>query len=175
MNTLEAIKNRTSYRGAFIPAPVPRGDLRRIMEAGLAAPSGCNTQTTSLICADDPKVLEKVRGITEIAHTAPALIFVLTQRLPAYADEYFNVQDYSAAIENMLLAIVSLGYQSCWYEGQLTDEHKIGREIAKALGVPEGYELICMLPVGKAAQELNFVGKKPFGERAWYNGFQKTE
>lgn len=41
----------------------------------------------------------------------------------------FAVQDYSAAIENMLLAIVELGYQSCWYEGHITDEDKIGYQI----------------------------------------------
>lgn len=171
MQTLEAIKHRTSYRGLFRPTPVPRGDLTSIMEAGLAAPSGCNTQTTSLLCVDDPAVLAKIRGITKIAETAPALIFVLTQPIPGYADVYFNVQDYAAAIQNMLLAIVDLGYQSCWYEGQLTDVHKTGRVIAEALGVPAGYELICMLPVGKAAQDVRYVEKKPFEARAWFNRF----
>lgn len=50
--------------------------------------------------------------------------FVLMNR-----EKYFAVQDYSAAIENMLLAIVELGYQSCWYEGHITDEDKLGYQI----------------------------------------------
>ena len=51
---IELILNRSSYRGKFRPDSVPREDLRAILEAGLAAPSGCNKQTTSLIAVDDP-------------------------------------------------------------------------------------------------------------------------
>ena len=47
-----------------------------------------------------------------------------TQRINAYRDKCFAIQDYSAAIENMLLAIVELGYQSCLYEGHITDDVK---------------------------------------------------
>ena len=52
---IKLILSRRSYRGTFSPDPVPREDLEKIMEAGLAAPSGCNKQTTSLIAADDPR------------------------------------------------------------------------------------------------------------------------
>ena len=38
----ELILARHSYRGKYRPDPVPREDLTAIMEAGLAAPSGCN-------------------------------------------------------------------------------------------------------------------------------------
>ena len=175
MSTINAIKERTSYRGKYKNAPVPRDDLKKIMEAGLVAPSGCNTQTTSLIAVDDADVLEKLRGVIEpeFVISAPALICVLTQAVPAYKDVCFNIQDYSAAIENMLLAIVELGYQSCWVEGQITDEHKIGKKMAEILGVPDEYELICFLPVGIADGPLNYVKRKPFEERAWFNGFRK--
>jgi len=43
MTALEAIKERTSYRGGYKNTPVPRDDLTKIMQAGLTAPSGCNT------------------------------------------------------------------------------------------------------------------------------------
>lgn len=55
----------------------------------------------------------------------------------------FCIQDYSAAIENMLLAIIALGYQSCWYEGHITDEDQIGKKMAHILNVPDDYELVC--------------------------------
>ena len=54
MDTMKTILARHSYRGKYLPAPVPREHLQMIMEAGLAAPSGCNKQTTSLIAVDDP-------------------------------------------------------------------------------------------------------------------------
>ena len=174
MTTLEAITNRTSYRGKYTDAKVPRTDLIKIMEAGLAAPSGCNKQTTSLIAIDDAALLRKLHGIIkpQAAETAPAIICVLTQKIIAYRDRCFNIQDYSAAIQNMLLAAVSLGYQSCWYEGHITDVDAIGRKMADILGVPNDYELICFLPVGIAAGPLNYADKKPFAERAWFNGFK---
>ena len=83
----------------------------------------------------------------------------------------YAVQDYAAAIQNMLLAIVELGYESCWIEGHVTDEDRIGDKMAKILGVPEGYELVCFLPVGIAETEPVKVKKRPFAERAWFNGF----
>jgi len=174
MTALETIKERTSYRGGYKKDPVPREDLIKIMEAGLTAPSGCNTQTTSLIAVDDAEVLQKLRDVIEpeFIVSAPAIICVLTQAVPAYKNVCFNVQDYSAAIQNMLLAIVELGYQSCWVEGQITDEHKIGKKMEAILGVPDEYDLICFLPVGIANQPLNYVKRKPFNQRAWFNGFR---
>jgi nitroreductase len=50
---------RRSYRGKYKNQPVPREDLQKILEAGLAAPSGCYKQTTSLICVDDAEILKK--------------------------------------------------------------------------------------------------------------------
>ncbi len=177
MNVLEAIEKRHSYRGKFKSEPVPREDLKKIMEAGLAAPSGCNTQTTSLIAIDDPEVLKKLHAVIDppVAVTAPAAICVLTQRINAYRDKCFATQDYSAAIENMLLAIVELGYQSCWYEGHITDSDRIGYKMAQVLGVPDDYELVCFMPVGVAEDEIKAPAKKAFEERAWFNSFKGQE
>ena len=170
---LKTLMNRRSYRGRYKPDPVPREDLVKIMEAGLAAPSGCNKQTTSLIAVDDPEVLSRLKATMDppVAQTAPAAICVLTRRINAYRDKCFAVQDYSAAIENMLLAIVELGYQSCWYEGHITDDDRICDKMAEILNVPSDYELVCFLPVGIAEGEPSLPKKKPFEERAWFNSY----
>lgn len=174
MNVLETIKNRHSYRGEYRSDKVSRVDLTSIMEAGLAAPSGCNKQTTSLICVDDPDILKQIHSVINppVATTAPALICVLTQRINAYRDKCFAIQDYSAAIENMLLAIVDLGYQSCWYEGHITDDDRICDKIADILNVPKEYGLVCILPVGMAKEEPVSPKKKEFAERAWFNSYK---
>ena len=174
LNTLECIMYRHSYRGEYVINEIPsRNDLIKIMEAGLAAPSGCNVQTTSLIAVDAPDIVEKIKSVIDppIAKTAPAFICVLTQRINAYRDKCYAVQDYSAAIENMLLTIVELGYQSCWYEGHITDDDRICDKIAEILKVPNGYDLVCILPVGKAKNEAISPKKKDFKERAWFNTF----
>lgn len=174
MSVINIIANRRSYRGKYKPSPVPRDDLITIMKAGLDAPSGCNKQTTSLIAVDDKETLEKLRAVIDppVGETAPAMICVLTQRINAYRDRCFAVQDYSAAIENMLLAITELGYQSCWYEGHITDEDRIGYKMAQILNVPDDHELVCFLPVGIAETEPSLPKKKAFEGRAWFNSFR---
>lgn len=173
MSAIAIINKRHSYRGRYKATPVPRDDLITIMKAGLNAPSGCNKQTTSLIAVDDKEVLAKLHEVIDppVGETAPAMICVLTQRINAYRDKCFAVQDYSAAIENMLLAIVELGYQSCWYEGHITDEDKIGCQMAQILNVPDSYELVCVLPVGVAETEPVAPNKLSFEQRAWFNMF----
>lgn len=175
MNTFDVINARHSYRGTYLNTPVPREHLAKILEAGCAAPSGCNKQTTSFIAVDDPELMEKLFTVITrgLGKTAPAMICILTQKIIAYSDRTFYIQDYSAAIQNMLLAIEDLGYASCWVEGHVTGTDRIGEKMAEMLGVPEGYELICYLPVGVPAEEIKVVEKKPFEERAWFNGFGK--
>ena len=175
MNTLETIAARHSYRGAYLDTPVPREHLKAILEAGCAAPSGCNKQTTSFIAVDDPEKIAELFTIIKkgLGKTAPAMICILTRKIIAYRDRTFYIQDYSAAIENMLLAISDLGYASCWVEGHVTGTDKIGDKMAAMLGVPEEYELVCYLPVGIPAEEIPCVEKLPVEERAWFNGFGK--
>jgi nitroreductase len=174
MNVIDAIRARASYRGGYLEKPVSREDLRTVMEAGLAAPSGCNKQTVRLIGVDDPAVLGRLKALIDppIGETAPAFVCVLTRKTIAYRSRSFHVQDYSAAIENMLLAAVGLGLASCWVEGHITDEDRIGRKMADALGVPQDYELVCFLPLGYPAEEVRQASKKPFAERARFNGWE---
>ena len=177
MNTIEAISGRFSYRGSYQNTSVPREHLKLILQAGLDAPSGCNKQTTSLVAVDDPQILAQFREIINNtpANTCAAMICVLTRKIIAYDDRTFFIQDYSSAIQNMLLAIQDLGYASCWYEGRATGPDRIGHRMQEILGVPEDYELVCFLPVGIPADAAKRVTKKPFEERAWFNGFGKSE
>lgn len=177
MNTIDVIKNRCSYRGKYKQEKVSKDDLVTILEAGLSAPSGCNKQTTSLIAVDDPEVLKRLHAVIRpsIGETAPAMICVLTRRIFAYRDKCYATQDYSAAIENMLLAIVELGYQSCWIEGHITDVDRIGDKMARILNVPTEYELVAFLPIGKPIEEVKAVKKYVFNQRAWFNTFGNNE
>lgn len=173
-SAIDTISVRHSYRGQFSSDPVPREDLIAIAGAGINAPSGCNKQTTDLVVVDDPETLKAVKAVIEppVAQTAPAFIVVLTRRINAYRDRCFAIQDYSAAIENMLLAIVELGYQSCWYEGHITDDDRICDKIASVLGVPDEYDVVCVLPVGKALDDFHAPSKKKFSERVRFNRFE---
>ena len=177
MDTLQCIASRHSYRGLFLPDPVPTAHLQQILAAGCQAPSGCNKQTASFLAVDDPELLKKLHSVIDppVGETAPAMICVLTRKIIAYRDRTFYVQDYAAAIQNMLLAITDLGYASCWIEGHITDTDRIGDQMAAILGVPEEYQLVCFLPVGIAEEEPIAPKKQAFEERAWFNGFGEKE
>ena len=53
----------------------------------------------------------------------------------------------------------------------ITDEDRICDKIAELLNVPDEYEVVCILPVGKAADDFHAPGKKPFGERVKFNSW----
>jgi nitroreductase len=172
MDIFECLQKRYSYRGAYTHTPVPREDLEKILSAGLAAPSGCNRQTTSLIALDDPELLQSLTELVKVngfkGENPPAGICVLTRKIPGYEDKYFNVQDYSAAIENMLLAITALGYASCWIEGQITYNSETQEKIAKLLKISAEYAVVAFLPIGVPENEGKRPAYKSFAERAWF-------
>jgi len=176
MDTFEAIKKRYSYRGNFKNTAIPRSEIKQILEAGLAGPSGCNKQTTSLIALDDPELINSIMVYLKkngfIGGNPPAGICVLTQPIQSYPNVFFNVQDYSAAIENMLLAITALNYSSCWIEGHIIKHVETQEHISKLLDIPAEYIVVGFLPIGIAEAEGKRAVYKAFEERPWFNGFK---
>ena len=176
MDTMQAIRERKSYRGPFLETPIPREDLKEIAEAGFLAPSGCNTQTTKFIAVDDPKLARKLAEIYgfDWAKTAPAAILVLSQKLQARNGAYYDVEDFSAAAENILLAVTAKGYATTWIQGQIDYEGK-AEKMGELLGVPEGMTVEIYLPIGIPAQETKPPKKQAFEERVWFNHYGTTE
>ncbi|WP_294486331.1 nitroreductase family protein [uncultured Ruminococcus sp.] len=131
MDTIDSIFTRRSYRGRYTDQAVPHKHLETIMQAGLAAPSGCKA-------VDDPELLARLHTVIDpdAAESAPAMIFVLSRPIKACRDRCFAVQDCGAAIENMLLAIHAPSYASCLYEGHITDDDRICDKPAAIPGVP---------------------------------------
>ena len=175
MELFEAIGKRHSYRGAFKDSPVSKDDLRKIVEAGLKAPTGCNAQPTTFVIVDDEAILEKIRAMhpnNKAMQQCRAMIACLVNvdPEPVYESMSFEVEDCAAAVENMLLAVTALGYATVWIDGWLRVEGRAER-IGELLGVPEGKIVRIALPIGAPAEEYKQPEKKPFGERAWFNKF----
>lgn len=172
MEVFEAIQKRHSYRGAFKKIPIAREDLNEIVMAGIQAPSGCNRQTTSFAIVDDPALLKAIAEIVPktSVKTAQAVIVVISQQDPCYQDMHFDVQDYSAAVQNMLLAITAKGYAAVWLDGVL---HHTGADekIATLLRLPKDqhFKVSVILPVGIPEEVGTQNERLPFEERAWYN------
>jgi len=177
MDLFEAVEQRHSYRGPFLDEPVSTDDLRRIVQAGLDAPSGMNKQTTGFIIVDDPDLVSQIAEMhqaNKAVNQARAFIVCLIDAAPEaiYAGDHFQVEDCSAAVQNMLLAITAAGYASVWIDGWLrTDGH--AETIAKLLGVPDDKVVRIILPIGVPKYPVRGPEKQPFDQRASFNRFQK--
>ena len=151
----------------------PASTFSAIVDAGIRAPSGYNGQSTSFVVVDDPAILERVASILsgDAVGTAAAIVFVVMDDRPRpNADFRFGVEDYSAACENILLAVTALGYASVWIDGALRKEGRASA-LAALLGVPAPLEIRVALPLGIPAEARSQKEKKPFGERAWFNRY----
>ena len=169
MEFFEVIKKRYSHKEKFLPDPVPLSDLERIAEAGLYAPTGANTQCVRLILLPDREILQPLCDIapTDGLRTAPAAIAVFTDTFAVDSKFKFELEDYAAAVENMLLAAVALGYVSLWLDGPyFSGENR--KAAHHLLGAPTGYYLHAVLPIGKPDGPGSRREKIPFEERISY-------
>lgn len=175
MEVFEAIARRHSYRGPFKDQPVSRDDLRRIVEAGLQAPSGRNAQTTTFVIVDDPDPRHRIGAMHErnlAMQHAKAFIACVVDLEPeaVYEGHSFQVEDCAAAVENMLLAVTALGYATVWIDGWLRVQGH-AEQIGRLLALPKGKVVRVLLPIGVPAESGPRKEKKPFAERAWFNGY----
>ena len=167
-SVFSTINARRSVR-KFTPEPVPRDVLERIVAAAVEAPSGCNMQFRHYIIVDDPAVMDKIRPASSVLATAPAAIVILMEPKGTKYGEFW-MQDASAAMENMLLAAVALGYAACWVEGAVRPSEDLLRNV---LGVPDDLRVWSLLPVGKAAEQPKRPPKPDPAEITHYNAFGK--
>ena len=127
--TLIVIKTRKSVR-KYKKDQLTHEEVEKIVNAGMEAPSGHNSQPVYYTVIQNRALLDKIDEITKgemeksevdwiqkfgahprykVLHNAPTVIFVSTKDVC-----YSPVEDASAAIENMLLAATSMGIGSVW-------------------------------------------------------------
>ncbi len=175
MDFFETVINRHSYRGPFLDQPVDSDDLRKIVQAGLDAPSGMNKQTTGFVIVTDPDLVSQIASMhdsNKAVNQAKAFVVCTmdAEPEPIYAGDHFQIEDCSAAAQNVLLAVAAMGYASVWIDGWLrTDGH--AETIAKLLGVPDDKVVRIILPIGVPKYPARGPEKQPFDQRAWFNRY----
>ena len=117
MNVTEAIRKRRSVRKYQEGANIPQEDLDQILEAAMMAPSARNTRPWEFVVVENREVLNKfpdIQPYTRMMHTASLAIVVCGRPDLQQDGNIFWPQDCGAAIENMLLQALELGYGTCW-------------------------------------------------------------
>ncbi|MCE5257714.1 MAG: nitroreductase family protein [Chloroflexi bacterium] len=172
MDVFEAIARRYSHKAAFAAEPVPNEQLVRIAQAGMAAPSGNNRQTSEFILINDPAVLAEIGHITrhKPLASAPAMIAIVSDTAQSLPGTTFYIEDYAAATENILLAATALGYACGWID-YLLRAPEMDQPICELLGIPADRALMVIIPIGKPAEVAKRRTKKPFEERCSWNRY----
>lgn len=155
MDLFEAIAKRRSVRQFRSDAPVDDAIVRKILEAGIAAPTAGNGQPWRFIVVRDGALKKRLAfeaGHQRFIDQAPVAIVVCAD-LDEAEKQYgkrgrktYALQDTAAAIENILLAAVGLGLGSCWV-GAFNES-----VAAEILELPSHVRPLAILPIGISAE-----------------------
>lgn len=137
---LEDLKTRRSVR-KYKAEQISDAQLDAILEAGLYAPSGMNSQKAVMVAVRDKQTRDQlskmnaaVMGTTnDPFYGAPCVIVVL-----ADPERYTWVEDGSLVMGNLMHAAHALGLGSCWiHRAQQMFDSAEGKELLKKWGLPE--------------------------------------
>ncbi len=115
MEVTEAVRKRRSVRKFKKEIEIPDRDIRTILEAAMFAPSALNTRPWEFIVVKDETIKSQLLKAHPACRleTAPVGI-VVCGRPDLQPTHGYWPQDCGAAIENILLQALDLGYGSCW-------------------------------------------------------------
>jgi len=170
---LRAIKSRRSSR-AFKPEQIKQEEVDLMIEAGIYAPSGHNSQPWHFTVIQNREVMNDINNVSkqvmskmeidwikkaglnpnfDITYNAPTLIVVSGRK-----DALTWKTDCDAAIQNILIAAESLNIGSVWL-GFLTFGFTVEGE-AEKIGVPEGYEVVYGVALGYKPENRKSIAPK---------------
>jgi len=148
---LNAILTRRSTK-LYDGRQVPDEDIRKIVEAGLYAPSAMNRQNSLMVVVKDKELISKLSKMNAAVmgrdgdpfYGAKTLILVF-----ADSTEKNWIQDGSLVMANIMLAAHALGIGSCWINRcKEMFETEEGKEIKRQYGIPETFSGIAVCTLG---------------------------
>lgn len=161
METIEAIKSRRSVR-EFANGDIGDSEIEQILEAGRWAPSGLNNQAWRFVIVRDEGTKKELSKLTHYGNTIMNSAFeivVFLDRGKMY-DYTKDTQSIGACIQNMLLAIHSIGLGAVWLGEILKKKEKVN----ELLDASESYELMAVIAVGKPAEKERSSGRTELSE-----------
>lgn len=137
MEAMEAILSRRSIR-RYLPDPLPEEAIRRVLEAGMAAPSAGDERPWHFVVITDREMLAAIPGFHSLSRFVPnaaaAILVCADLTLSKYPPADYWVQDCSGATQNILLAAHATGLGAVWL-GVHPEKVRI-----------DGFRALCRLP-----------------------------
>ena len=191
MDFFEVIQTQRAIR-YFKPDPIPDDVIRKILEAGVKAPTGGVRQGWGFIVIRDQESRKKIgdlyRSATGFqitpemtdqqrhAYTSAAYLEDHMDEVPAFLlvcigtdgspGNMVRGSSIYPAVQNMLLAARALGVGSVL----TTRQRRFEGEIKDLLGIPEDVETAALLPLGYPAEGSRYgpTRRRPLEEVAFY-------
>ena len=140
---MEAMKNLLERRSIrkYKETQVPDELLDQVLEAGLYAPSGMNTQNIIMVAVRDKETRDLLSKLNAAVmgsqndpfYGAPCVIVVLGNE-----EKYLAVENGSLVLGNLQNAAHALGLGSCWiHRAYQVFESPEGKQLLKKWGLPE--------------------------------------
>jgi nitroreductase len=147
------INERCSIRD-WIDKPVPDSMINKILEAGRAAPIGCNLDEVRFIILKEPKEIEMIWSDIHVKN-AVVIVLCYDKRISQVVGQDKLVPqnpgyDAAAAADHMLLMAHALGLGGVWLS-KLVESEKIkdtGKEFKEKYSLPEYIEVALHIAIG---------------------------
>jgi nitroreductase len=148
----DPVLERRSVR-RYTTQDVEEKDLRKLLEAGMAAPSAGNERPWHFVVLRDRGLMNGIMEIHPYARMleqCPVAVLVCCDpSLEKYPG--FWVQDCSAAVENMLIMAVQLGLGAVWLGIYPIEERVEG--LRRLLELPENIVPFALVPFGHPGED----------------------
>lgn len=152
MELMHALRTRRSIR-KYEDTPIPKEMVREMLDAAMMAPSAGNAQPWQFVVIDDRQVLDGMKDmhphIKMVAQAQLGIVVCGDLSLEKFAGYW--VQDCSAAMQNMLLAIHGLGLGAVW-TGIYPMEDRVAA-FRNMFNLPETVIPLGFVPIGYPAQQ----------------------
>jgi len=149
---MEAILSRRSVR-KYTSEPVSDDVVKELLRGAMSAPSAGNERPWHFVVIRDRKTMgeiQKFHPFARMLDEAPVAILVCgDQSLEKYRG--FWVQDCSAATENILIAVQSMGLGAVWLGLYPIKERVEG--MRRLLGIPENVIPLSLVSIGHPVEK----------------------
>ena len=148
---MDAILKRRSIR-KYENKPIEEQTITKILQAAMSAPSAGNQQPWHFVVIRDRAILDAIpqyHPYAQMMTQAPVAIVVCGDPSLEKHKGYW-VQDCSAAVQNILIAVESLGLGAVWL-GVYPNEERM-EPTRKLLGIPQSVIPMAIIPMGYPAE-----------------------
>jgi nitroreductase len=179
------------------PDPLPEETIFQVLDAAIRAPTGHNAQDWRFVLITDPDLKLRMRDwaqdgweryqprfaenpeLIEGLRRTPRLVLKSMTYAAAHLHEVPLLVaacgeigrhgtpggSIMPAVQNILLAARGLGLAASIFSLPLVH----GAEVREALGVPENYQIYCLIPIGYPVDRHGPVRRKPVKDVVYWN------